>query len=90
MAKKIKKLEKETAMYRQRWEASNKALLTMAEEVPNCTSIIYSFTIVLLLAGSVLQFKRFLFLLLLFPLASTLVFLTFVILCCSVVCQIQG
>jgi len=33
MTKKIKKLEKETVMYRQRWEGSNKALLTMAEEV---------------------------------------------------------
>jgi len=33
MSKKIKKLEKETAMYRQRWEGSNKALLAMAEEV---------------------------------------------------------
>jgi len=33
MTKKIKKLEKETAMYRQRWESSNKALLSMAEEV---------------------------------------------------------
>jgi len=33
MAKKIKKLEKETAMYRQRWENSNKALVAMAEEV---------------------------------------------------------
>lgn len=33
MTKKIKKLEKETAMYRSRWESSNKALLEMAEEV---------------------------------------------------------
>jgi len=33
MAKKIKKLEKETAMYRERWENSNKALVSMAEEV---------------------------------------------------------
>lgn len=32
MTKKIKKLEKETAMYRSRWESSNKALLEMAEE----------------------------------------------------------
>ncbi|XP_008294824.1 alpha-taxilin [Stegastes partitus] len=32
MTKKIKKLEKETAMYRSRWESSNKALLDMAEE----------------------------------------------------------
>ncbi|XP_061672134.1 alpha-taxilin isoform X2 [Syngnathoides biaculeatus] len=32
MTKKIKKLEKETAMYRARWESSNKALLEMAEE----------------------------------------------------------
>jgi len=32
MAKKIKKLEKETAMYRERWENSNKALLSMAEK----------------------------------------------------------
>ncbi|XP_013882725.1 alpha-taxilin [Austrofundulus limnaeus] len=32
MTKKIKKLEKETAMYRLRWESSNKALLEMAEE----------------------------------------------------------
>lgn len=35
MTKKIKKLEKETAMYRSRWESSNKALLEMAEEVKN-------------------------------------------------------
>lgn len=33
MTKKIKKLEKETTMYRSRWESSNKALLEMAEEV---------------------------------------------------------
>lgn len=33
MTKKIKKLEKETAMYRSRWESSNKALLEMGEEV---------------------------------------------------------
>ncbi|XP_053719970.1 alpha-taxilin [Synchiropus splendidus] len=32
MTKKIKKLEKETAMYRSRWESSNKALLEMVEE----------------------------------------------------------
>uniref|UniRef100_A0A3P8YSP9 Taxilin alpha n=1 Tax=Esox lucius TaxID=8010 RepID=A0A3P8YSP9_ESOLU len=32
MTKKIKKLEKETTMYRSRWESSNKALLDMAEE----------------------------------------------------------
>ncbi|CAB1320383.1 unnamed protein product [Coregonus sp. 'balchen'] len=32
MTKKIKKLEKETSMYRSRWESSNKALLVMAEE----------------------------------------------------------
>ncbi|XP_022430791.1 alpha-taxilin isoform X3 [Delphinapterus leucas] len=34
MTKKIKKLEKETTMYRSRWESSNKALLEMAEELP--------------------------------------------------------
>ena len=41
MAKKIKKLEKETAMYRERWENSNKALLSMAEEVSHemCASV---------------------------------------------------
>ena len=33
MAKKIVKLEKETQMWRKRWENSNKALLDMAEEV---------------------------------------------------------
>lgn len=33
MTKKIKKLEKETATWRQKWESSNKALLTLAEEV---------------------------------------------------------
>lgn len=33
MTKKIKKLEKETTMYRSRWESSNKTLLEMAEEV---------------------------------------------------------
>ena len=33
MTKKIKKLEKETTMWRSRWENSNKALLEMAEEV---------------------------------------------------------
>ena len=33
MTKKIKKLEKETAMYRSRWESSNKALVEMSEEV---------------------------------------------------------
>lgn len=33
MTKKIKKLERETTMYRSRWESSNKALLEMAEEV---------------------------------------------------------
>ncbi|XP_057684291.1 alpha-taxilin [Corythoichthys intestinalis] len=32
MTKKIKKLEKETAMYRSRWESSNKALVEMAQE----------------------------------------------------------
>ncbi|KAL1773327.1 alpha-taxilin [Sigmodon hispidus] len=32
MTKKIRKLEKETTMYRSRWESSNKALLEMAEE----------------------------------------------------------
>uniref|UniRef100_A0A3B3QV17 Taxilin alpha n=1 Tax=Paramormyrops kingsleyae TaxID=1676925 RepID=A0A3B3QV17_9TELE len=32
MTKKIKKLEKETTMYRSRWESSNRALLEMAEE----------------------------------------------------------
>lgn len=32
MTKKIKKLEKETSMYRSRWESSNQALLVMAEE----------------------------------------------------------
>ncbi|XP_072884259.1 alpha-taxilin-like [Hemitrygon akajei] len=32
MTKKIKKLEKETTMYRSRWECSNKALLDMVEE----------------------------------------------------------
>ncbi|CAJ1084177.1 Alpha-taxilin [Xyrichtys novacula] len=32
MTKKIKKLEKETAVYRSRWESSNKALLEMAQE----------------------------------------------------------
>ncbi|XP_078279006.1 beta-taxilin-like, partial [Rhinoraja longicauda] len=32
MTKKIKKLEKETTMYRTRWESSNKALLDMVEE----------------------------------------------------------
>ncbi|XP_077338106.1 alpha-taxilin [Lithobates pipiens] len=32
MTKKIKKLEKETTMYRSRWESSNKALFVMAEE----------------------------------------------------------
>lgn len=36
MTKKIKKLEKETTMYRSRWESSNKALLEMAEEVSAC------------------------------------------------------
>uniref|UniRef100_UPI00358EEF55 alpha-taxilin-like n=1 Tax=Myxine glutinosa TaxID=7769 RepID=UPI00358EEF55 len=33
MTKKIKKLEKETSVWRNRWESSNKALLDMAEEV---------------------------------------------------------
>uniref|UniRef100_UPI00358F5746 alpha-taxilin-like n=1 Tax=Myxine glutinosa TaxID=7769 RepID=UPI00358F5746 len=32
MTKKIKKLEKETSVWRNRWESSNKALLDMAEE----------------------------------------------------------
>ncbi|XP_077599869.1 alpha-taxilin isoform X2 [Stigmatopora nigra] len=32
MTKKIKKLEKETAMYRSRWESSNKALVEMAQQ----------------------------------------------------------
>ncbi|KAK6474295.1 alpha-taxilin-like isoform X1 [Huso huso] len=36
MTKKIKKLEKETTMYRSRWESSNKALLDMAEEKTLC------------------------------------------------------
>ena len=35
MTKKIKKLEKETNMWRVRWENSNKSLLQMAEEVRN-------------------------------------------------------
>ena len=33
MTKKIKKLEKDTCMWKTRWENSNKALLDMAEEV---------------------------------------------------------
>ena len=33
MTKKIKKLEKETTMWKSRWENSNKALLDMAEDV---------------------------------------------------------
>ena len=33
MTKKIKKLEKETAVWRSRWENSNKSLIDMAEEV---------------------------------------------------------
>ena len=33
MTKKIKKLEKETTMWKSRWENSNKALLEMAEDV---------------------------------------------------------
>ena len=36
MTKKIKKLEKETAHWRTRWENSNKALVNMAEEVMLC------------------------------------------------------
>ncbi|XP_030645448.1 alpha-taxilin [Chanos chanos] len=36
MTKKIKKLEKETTMYRSRWESSNKVLLEMAEEKTLC------------------------------------------------------
>lgn len=40
MTKKIKKLEKETAMYRSRWESSNKALVDMAEEVHGALWII--------------------------------------------------
>lgn len=39
MTKKIKKLEKETTMYRSRWESSNKALLEMAEEVLDLITI---------------------------------------------------
>lgn len=33
MTKKIKKLEKETIVWRTKWENNNKALLQMAEEV---------------------------------------------------------
>lgn len=33
MTKKIKKLEKETLLWRTKWENNNKALLQMAEEV---------------------------------------------------------
>lgn len=33
MTKKIKKLEKETILWRTKWENNNKALLQMAEEV---------------------------------------------------------
>lgn len=33
MTKKIKKLEKETIIWRTKWEKNNKALLQMAEEV---------------------------------------------------------
>lgn len=33
MTKKIKKLEKETTVWRTKWENNNKALLQMAEEV---------------------------------------------------------
>lgn len=33
MTKKIKKLEKETVVWRTKWENNNKALLQMAEEV---------------------------------------------------------
>lgn len=42
MTKKIKKLEKETAMYRSRWESSNKALVEMAEEVLNTQCLDHS------------------------------------------------
>lgn len=42
MTKKIKKLEKETAMYRSRWESSNKALLEMAEEVKHLSVLLLS------------------------------------------------
>lgn len=42
MTKKIKKLEKETAMYRSRWESSNKALVEMAEEVLNTQRLTHS------------------------------------------------
>jgi len=45
MTKKIKKLEKETAMYRSRWESSNKALLEMSEEVKQLFSFCSSFRI---------------------------------------------
>lgn len=33
MTKKIKKLEKETTLWRNKWETNNQALLQMAEEV---------------------------------------------------------
>ncbi|OXB77800.1 UNVERIFIED_CONTAM: hypothetical protein H355_000555 [Colinus virginianus] len=41
MTKKIKKLEKETTMYRSRWESSNKALLEMAEECDRSELLLY-------------------------------------------------
>jgi len=58
MTKKIKKLEKETAMYRSRWESSNKALLEMAEEVKLRPLLVFSFlsTIALLRFIFVIKF----------------------------------
>lgn len=40
MTKKIKKLERETIVWRTKWENNNKALLQMAEEVRWCPSVL--------------------------------------------------
>lgn len=44
MTKKIKKLEKETTLWRTKWETNNQTLLQMAEEVRNTCQLIQQVT----------------------------------------------
>jgi len=43
MTKKIKKLEKETTLWRTKWETNNQTLLQMAEEVRRITELLSFF-----------------------------------------------
>lgn len=45
MGKRIKKLEKEGAQWKAKWESSNKALIDMAEEVSSTVFVTYLTTL---------------------------------------------